>query len=355
LSRVITKAEVSLYISRCFWYNTGHMKIKDLARIVEGTVEGDGDIDITGMDGIDTAEPGDLTFAVDENKLSDAEKSRASCVLTVISSRKSTKPLIRVSNPKLSFLITYNALNAAKEVKTFTHPSANVSEKAIIGKNVHIDAGVYIEDGVKIGDNVTIEANSVIKKNCEIGSFCHIYPNVTLYKNVKLGKNVVLHGGVVLGSDGFGYVKDKGKIYKFPQLGRVIIEDDVEIGSNTTIDRGSLSNTVIGAGSKIDNLCQIAHNVKIGKNALIAAFCGIAGSVTIGSDVTIGGQVGIGDNIKIGDNVTIGAQSGVTSNIKSGAIILGFPARPITQTKRQMAVLSWLEKNYKLVSAKIKE
>jgi len=331
------------------------MKIKDLAKIVEGTVDGDGDIYITGMDGIDTAEPGDLTFAIDENKLSDAEKSKASCVLTLSSSRKSIKPLIRVTNPKLSFLIAYNALNASKEVKAFKHPSSNVSEKAIIGKNVCIGAGVYIDDGVKIGDNVMIEANSVIKKNCEIGSFCRIYPNVTLYKNVKIGNNVILHGGVVLGSDGFGYVKDKGKIYKFPQLGRVIIEDDVEIGSNTTIDRGSLSNTVIGAGSKIDNLCQIAHNVKIGKNALIAAFCGIAGSVTIGNDVTIGGQVGIGDNLKIGDNVTIGAQSGVTSNIKSGSVILGFPARPMDQTKRQMAVLSWLEKNYKLISAKIKE
>lgn len=330
------------------------MKVRDLAKIIDGVVDGDGDIDITGMDGVDTAEPGNLTFAIDEDKLSDAEKSLASCVLTIKSARKSTKPLIRVTNPKLSFIVAYNALNAVKEVKAFTHPSSHVSEKAIIGKNVHIGAGVYIDDGVKIGNNVVIETNSVIKKNCEIGSLCHIYPNVTLYERVKLGNNVVLHGGVVLGSDGFGYVKDNGKIYKFPQLGRIIIEDNVEIGSNTTIDRGSLSNTVIGAGSKIDNLCQIAHNVKIGKNALIAAFCGIAGSVTIGNDVIIGGQVGIGDNIKIGDNVTVGAKSGVIRDVKSGSVIWGFPSRPIAQVKRQMAVLSWLTKNFKLLSDKIK-
>ena len=331
------------------------MKIKDLAKIVDGVVDGDGDIDITGMDGVDTAQPGDMTFAIDEDKLSGAEKSLASCILTTKSARKSAKTLIRVTNPKLSFLVAYNALNATKEVKAFVHPSSHVSGKAIIGKNVHIGAGVYIDDGVKIGDNVMIETNSVIKKNCEIGSLCHIYPNVTLYERVKLGNNVILHGGVVLGADGFGYVKDKGKIYKFPQLGRVIIEDNVEIGSNTTIDRGSLSNTVIGAGSKIDNLCQIAHNVKIGKNALIAAFCGIAGSVTIGNDVTIGGQVGIADNIKIGDNVTVGAKSGIVGNIKSGSVIWGFPAKPIAQAKRQVAVVSWLEKNYKLLAKIIKQ
>ncbi|MFA5143406.1 MAG: UDP-3-O-(3-hydroxymyristoyl)glucosamine N-acyltransferase [Candidatus Omnitrophota bacterium] len=323
------------------------MKILDLARLIKGVVEGNKNINIEGLSGIDTAKSGDLTFAVGEERLKSAEKSDASCVLTDMNIRKSTKTIIRVKNPKLSFLKSYNIFNAPKKRKSFIHPRAAVSKKARLGKNVWIGSGAAIEEGVTIGDHVTIESNSVIKKNCEIGSFCRIYPNVTLYENTKLQKNVILHSGAVVGSDGFGYVKDEGKINKFPQLGRVIIEDDVEIGANTTIDRGSLSDTVIGAGTKIDNLCQIAHNVKIGKNMLMAAQCGISGSTTIGNNVTMGGQAGIVDNITIGDNVTIGAKSAVIGSIKSGTVVWGIPARPIAQTKRQMAVLSWIAKNFR--------
>ena len=326
------------------------MKILELARMIEGVVEGDSDIDIIGLSGIEDAKSGDLTFAVDEENLANAERSKASCVLTNSSIRKSTKALIRVSNPKLSFIVIYNILNAPKDRGSFIHPTAVVSEAARIGKNVWIGPHAAIEEGVIIEDRVIIEANSAIKKNCKIGALCHIYPNVTLYENVKLGRNVILHSGTVIGSDGFGYVKDKGKIYKFPQLGRVIIEDDVEIGANNTIDRGSLSDTVIGAGTKTDNLCQIAHNVKIGKNVLMAAQCGISGSTTIGDNVTMGGQVGIVDNISIGDNVTIGAKSAIIGNIKKNLVVWGMPARPIGQTKRQMAVLSWITKNFKRFS-----
>lgn len=326
------------------------MKIRELAQLIEGRVEGDDDIDINGLSGIEKAKSGDLTFAIDEDRLAGAERSNASCILTNTTIRKSSKALIRVANPKLSFLIIYNTFNTPKDRQSFIHPMATVSDAAQMGINVWIGPNVSIEEGTKIGDHVIIESNTVIKKNCEIGSFCHIYPNITLYDNTKLQKNVVLHSGVVVGSDGFGYVKDKGKIYKFPQLGRVIIEDDVEIGSNTTIDRGSLSDTVIGAGTKIDNLCQIAHNVKIGKNCLMAAQCGISGSTTIGDNVTMGGQAGVTDNVTIGDGVTIGAGSAVIGSVKSGSVIWGIPARPIAQTKRQMAVLSWLAKNFRTFS-----
>lgn len=330
------------------------MKILELAQLIEGVVEGNNDIDIKGLNGVEKAGVGDLTFAIDEDRLGGAERSGASCVLTNKTIRKSSKTLIRVTNPKLSFLIIYNTFNTPKDRESFRHPTATVSDSALIGKNTWIGPNVSIEEGVKIGDHVIIESNSVIKKNCEIGSFCHIYPNVTLYENTKLQKNVILHSGAVVGSDGFGYVKDKGKIYKFPQLGKVIIENDVEIGSNTTIDRGSLSDTVIGAGTKIDNLCQIAHNVRIGKNMLMAAQCGISGSTVIGDNVTMGGQAGVVDNVTIGDNVIIGAKSAVIGSVKSGAIIWGVPARPITQTKRQMAVLSWLTKNFRILSNNIK-
>jgi UDP-3-O-[3-hydroxymyristoyl] glucosamine N-acyltransferase len=331
------------------------MKICDLARLVDGVVEGDGNIDIRGVSGVETAKSGDLAFALNEERLAGAEKSNVSCILTNTNIRKSTKTLIRVTNPKLSFLISSNILNVPRIRESFIHPTATVSDKTRLGKNVWIDSGVRVEEEVIIGDNVVIESNSVIKKNCEINSFCHVYPNVTLYENTKLQKNVILHSGVVVGSDGFGYVKDRGKVYKFPQLGRVIVEDDVEIGSNTTIDRGSLSDTVIGAGTKIDNLCQIAHNVKIGKNCIMAAQCGISGSTVIGDNVNMGGQAGIVDNVTIGDNVMIGAKSAVIGNVKSGMIVWGIPARPIAQTKRQMAVLSWITKNFKILSKIIRQ
>jgi len=295
------------------------MKIKELAILVKGVAEGDDDINITGLSGIESARLGDLTFAVDEAHLTNAEKSDVSCILADSRLRKSTKPLIRVKNPKLSFLIIYNNLHAKESKNAFVHPAAVVSDSAHIGNNVWIGAGAVVEDGVTIGDHVIIESNSVLKKNSRIGSFCHIYPNVTLYENTKLGVNVILHAGAVIGSDGFGYVKDGGKIYKFPQLGSVIIEDNVEIGANTTVDRGSLSDTVIGAGTKIDNICQIAHNVKIGKNVLIAAQCGISGSTVIGNDVTMGGQAGAADNITIGDNVTVGAGSAIIGDIEKNS------------------------------------
>lgn len=326
------------------------MKTSELALLVKGVVEGDGDVDIRGLGGIESAKTGDLTFAMDEEKLSSAERSGASCILTNKAVRSSTKCLIRVANPKLAFLIIYNTLNAPRSRGAFIHPTAVVAESARLGKSVWVGPHVSIEDGVDIGDSAIIESNSVIKKNCRLGPFCRIYPNVTLYEDIVLGRNVVLHSGAVIGSDGFGYVKENGRIYKFPQTGKVIIEDDVEIGANTTIDRGSMSNTVIGAGSKIDNLCQIAHNVKIGKNTLIAGQVGISGSTVIGNDVTIAGQVGIVDNITIASNVIIGGGSSVIGPLKEGEVVWGLPARPIRETKRQMAVLSWMTKHFGAIS-----
>jgi len=257
------------------------VKIKELAILVKGIAEGDDDINITGINSIGSAGLGDITFAIDDEHLTSAEKSDVSCILTNPIIRKSSKPLIKVKNPKLSFILIYNIFKSREVRDAFVHPTAVVSMSAKIGNHVWIGPGVVIEDNVTIGDNVIIESNSVVNKGSQIGSLSHIYPNVTLYENTKLGNGVILHAGAVIGADGFGYVKEDGKIYKFPQLGSVIIEDNVEIGANTTIDRGSLSDTVIGSGTKIDNLCQIAHNVKIGKNMLMAAQCGIAGSTII--------------------------------------------------------------------------
>ena len=331
------------------------MKIRELALLIEGTVEGDENADIMGLSGIESAKQGDLTFAIDEDKLALAEKSKTACVLTTKGMRKSTKPLIRVNNPKLSFIIAYNALDNHPSQKTFIHSSAVVADSVKLGKNVQIGSHASLEDNVVIGDHTIIESGCVIKKNCSIGSRCHFYPNVVLYENMVLKNNIVLHGGVVVGSDGFGYVKDQGQIHKFPQLGRVIIEDNVEIGANTTIDRGSLNDTIIGAGSKIDNLRQIAHNVKLGKNVLMAAQSVIAGSSTIGDNVYMSGQVGIVDNVSVGKNVIIGGQSCVIGDIKDNAVVWGMPARPIAQTKKQMAALAWITKNFSIFSKMIKD
>jgi len=331
------------------------LKIRELALLIEGTIEGDDNVDIKDLSGIESARLGDLTFATDEEKLGLAELSQSTCILTTKSSRKSTKTLIRVNNPKLAFLIAYNAFQGKLPPASFIHPTAVIADSVVLGKNIRIGSHVSIEDGVEIGDHTTIESGVVIKKNCKLGEACNLHANVVLYENVILKNKVILHSGVIVGSDGFGYVRDQEKIYKFPQLGTVVIEDNVEIGSNSTVDRGSLGCTIIGSGSKIDNLCHIAHNVKIGKNVIMAAQSGIAGSSIIGDQVTMSGQVAITDNVTVGKNVRIGGQSAVIGDIEDNAAIWGTPARDLKQTKKQMAVLSWLSKNFYTLSTMIKE
>lgn len=331
------------------------MKIGDLAVLIEGTVDGDDSVDVTGLSAIASAGVGDLTFALDEKRLGLAEKSRSSCVLTGPSIRTSSKPLIRVTNPKLAFLFSYRILCPLQPRSSFIHPSAAVASTVKLGHEVHIGAQVFIDGQVTIGDNVIIESGCVISENCFIGSGCHLYPRVMLYPNTLLKENVILHAGVVLGCDGFGYIKDRGTIHKFPQLGKVVINENVEIGANTTIDRGSLDDTVIGANSKIDNLCHIAHNVKIGRNVIMAAQCGIAGGTVIGDDVTMSGQIAVIDNVIIGKNATIGGKSGIIGNIEDGSVVWGMPAKPLAVAKKQMAVVSWLTKNFSPLSKLIKD
>jgi UDP-3-O-[3-hydroxymyristoyl] glucosamine N-acyltransferase len=331
------------------------MKISDLATLVNGIMESAGDIDIAGLSGIGKAKRTDLTFALDEARLGIAEKSQTACVLTTTTVRKSSKPLIRVQNPKLAFLICYHALYPTQAQAASIHPSAVIAPGVKFGSQVRIGPHVSIEEHVTIGDNVTIESGCVVKKHCTIGTFCHLYPRVVLYENTVLKECVILHAGVVVGSDGFGYVKDHGTIYKFPQLGKVVIEENAEIGANTSIDRGSLEDTVIGANAKIDNLCHIAHNVKIGRNVLMAAQCGIAGGTVIGHGVTMSGQIAVTDNVIIGDNAVIGGKSCVIGHIDANAVVWGFPARPLEQVKKQMAVLSWLTKNFSAVLNVVKD
>jgi UDP-3-O-[3-hydroxymyristoyl] glucosamine N-acyltransferase len=269
--------------------------------------------------------------------------------------RASSKPLIRVKNPKLAFVLLYHELNRPVPREAFVHPSAQVAGSVRCGENVWIGPQVTIDEHVTIGPGTVIESGAVIKKNCSLGSFCHIHPCVVLYEGTVIRDRVILHGGVVVGADGFGYVKDKEAIYKFPQLGRVIIEDHVEVGANTAIDRGALDDTVIGAHSKIDNLCHIAHNVKIGKNVIMAAMCGVAGGTVIGDNVTMSGHIAVIDNITIGRNAMVGGQSGIIGDVDEGVVVWGSPARPLAQAKKQMAVLSWAARNFPALSRLVKK
>ncbi len=331
------------------------MKISDLALLLKGTLESDQDVDVSGISGIANAKYNDVTFALDESKLALAEQSQTACILTTATIRKSSKPLIRVAHPKLAFLKCYQALYQRAPGPASIHSSAVVDESVKLGIGVQIGPQVTIEDNVILGDHVIIESGSIIKSNCLVGAGCHLHPRVVLYEGTVLRQQVILHAGVVVGSDGFGYVKDRDTIYKFPQLGRVIIEDNVEIGANSTIDRGSLDDTVIGANSKIDNLCHIAHNVRIGRNMIMAAQSGIAGSTVIGQNVTISGQVAVTDNVTVGDGAVIGGKSAVIGHVDANMAVWGVPARPLAQTKRQMAVASWLTKNFSALAKIVKE
>ncbi len=322
------------------------IKIIEAAKLVNGTVVGNGEITVKGMEAYDVAEEGDITFALDEAELELAGKSKASCVFTTLSVENYSKTILKVPDMKLAITILYNALLETEiPAKCFIHSRASIAESAILGKNVSIGFNVMVGDNVRIGDNTVIDANCVVGKNVTIGKGSRFYPNVTIYDNMVIGNKVRVHSGSVIGADGFGYMPVDGKIYKIPQLGKVEIEDDVEIGANVCIDKGMFVSTVIGAGTKIDNQVQIAHNTKLGKNVLIAAQGGIAGSTTVGDNTVIGGQVGITDHVNVGKNVKIGARTAVLSSVEDNKTVFGYPHREASDAKRLYALLSLLLKN----------
>ncbi len=291
------------------------MTIFEIAEYIDGKLVGDGTIEISCVADIENAKNGEITFLT-----KDFKQTNASCVIVYEDFQATLNcSIIRVKNPKLAFAKIATILNKAKIIPSQIHSSAVISESAKLGKNVSIAAFCYIGDDSEIGDN------------------CVIHPNVCVEANCKIGDNVILHAGVVIGADGFGYVRDETEYLKFPQIGTVVIENDVEIGANTCVDRGALGETRIGKGTKIDNLCQIAHNVKIGERVIIAAQTGISGSTTIGDDVVIAGQVGIADHVTIESGVVIGAKSAVFPNkIVRKGIWCGIPIQPMEDYKRQV-------------------
>jgi UDP-3-O-[3-hydroxymyristoyl] glucosamine N-acyltransferase len=329
--------------------------LKELARELKLEVAGDSSVEVGAVASIAHAGVADLVFAEDERALEAALGSKAGAVIAKEAAgaqENGVKPVLISPDPKLAFARAASLLHVSAGVGLGVHPTA------IVGKNVTLGLGASIGPHCTVEDNVTLGARTHIGPGCRIGAGveiadqCRLYANVVVYSGTKIGHRAVVHGGVVLGSDGFGFVRDpeSGAYEKFPQRGTLEIGDDVEIGANTTIDRGALEATVIGRGTKIDNLVHIGHNVRVGMNVVIAAQTGISGSAVIEDGAVIAGQVGIADHVTIGAGAILGAQSGVPSNkvIPSGNVVYwGTPARPIKGYLKELATLARLAKRGK--------
>jgi UDP-3-O-[3-hydroxymyristoyl] glucosamine N-acyltransferase len=313
-----------------------------LAKELDGEVLGDGSIALTGFAPAIAAKAGDLTFAENETFFAKAEQSAASAILIDGPFKSSAKVLIRVPNARIAFAKVLPYFFPDKLPAAGIHPSSVISASAAVDPTAHVGPHCHIGENVEIGARVVLRGGNHIGDNCAIGADSHLFPNVILYPLSQIGQRVRIHAGAVIGADGFGYVFDSGIHRKVPQVGRVIIHDDVEIGANAAIDRGALGPTVIGRGTKIDNLVQIAHNVVIGEHCLLVGQVGIAGSTKVGNYTTLAGQVGLAGHLKIGNKVIVAAQSGVMHHIPDGAKWFGTPAQPDRQAKRQMIALEQL-------------
>jgi UDP-3-O-[3-hydroxymyristoyl] glucosamine N-acyltransferase len=317
--------------------------LETVAQAIDGTVVGDGSIEITGVAGIREAREGDLTFLANPRYEAYLELTNASAIIVAENHRDFGKPLIQNANPYLAFLKAVRFFQGDEDrPEPGVHPGAVVAESAAIAPTASIGPLVVVEPGVSVGDGAVIQAGCYLGRGVRVGADSLLYPNVTVREHCEIGERVIIHSGTVIGSDGFGFVRD-GDIYrKLPQVGNVVVEDDVELGACVTIDRATTGTTRIGAGSKIDNLVQIAHNVQVGRNCIIVAQVGISGSTVLGEHVVLAGQVGIVGHIEIGSGAMIGAKSGVSKSVKPGERMFGYPALPVGHAKRVEASLRHL-------------
>jgi UDP-3-O-[3-hydroxymyristoyl] glucosamine N-acyltransferase len=318
------------------------LTVEELARRVEGALEGDGGAVISGVASIEEAEHGDIVFAENDRFLTRAAKSRASAIVAFLDAVVPDKPLIKVENPRFAFARILEMFEPCLNAPPGIHPTAVVGLNSLFGEEVSIGPNTVIGDNVRIGDHAIVMAGCFVGDHCVIGEKTVLYPNVTLYQGTMLGCRVRVHSGTVLGADGFGYTRIGDNIYKVPQIGTVEVHDDVEIGANCTVDRAKTGATIIGARTKIDNLVHVAHNVKIGCDCIIVAQVGVAGSVQIGRGVILAGQAGIKDHITIGDGATVAAQAGLFGDVPAGAHYSGYPARPHREKLRQEAAVEKL-------------
>ncbi len=312
-------------------------RLAELAERVNGELRGDGNITITGVGDLDNAEPGEIVFVDGPQLLPVGESSNASAIIVPPDVHSQHKPFIVTEDPRLAF---------SKVLRLFARdcrPEPGIHRTAVLGKNVSIGEGVsigahtYVGDDVILGDDVVIHPLVYVGPEASIGEKSEVHPQAYIGSRVKLGRRVIIHAGAAVGADGFGFLQTQDGQHKIPQIGTVIIDDDVEFGANSTVDRATVGATRIGAGTKIDDQVHVAHNVVIGKNCLLCGQVGIAGSTKIGDNVVMGGQVGVNDHVEVGDNIAIGAQAGVMGNLEEPGVYSGYPARPHQTQLRALA------------------
>jgi len=325
--------------------------LAELAQAVGGEVRGDDSLVIRGVSGIKEAKEGDIAFVANSKYFSLISSTGASAIITSREVSDALKPIIKTDNPSLAFAKIVSLFSSEEvTLPNGVHSSAVIGENVSLGKNVAIQAFCVIEDNASIGDNSILYAGAYVGQYARIGNDCILHPHVSIREKITIGNRVVVHNGTVVGSDGFGFAKVKGMHHKIPQIGTVVVEDDVEIGANVTIDRARFDKTIIGKGTKIDNLVQIAHNVIIGENSIVVAQAGISGSTVVERNVTVAGQAGLVGHITIGEGAVIAAQAGVTKSVPPNTCVSGYPAKPHHVAKRVNAHVQKLPEMFKKIS-----
>ncbi len=327
------------------------MRLAQLAEIARAELLGTGDVEIRSVTDLEDARPDSIVMIADARRLHDAEASPAGALLVGATLSPVAKPALRAANLRAAFARLLGALADEAPSWTGIHPSAVVAPDAEIGPGAALSALVAVEQGARIGERSRVMAGTVIGARSAVGADCLIYPNVTIYPNTVIGDRVTIHSGSVIGSDGFGYATEDGIHVKIPHVGRVVIEDDVEIGACVTVDRATLGETRIGRGTKIDNLVQVAHNVSIGEGVFVVSLTGISGSVSVGSGAILAGQAGVADHVSVGARARVLGRAGVTRDIPDGATVSGFPARDHREELRVMAAMRRLPELLERVQA----
>jgi UDP-3-O-[3-hydroxymyristoyl] glucosamine N-acyltransferase len=312
--------------------------LQELAVLVQGKVVGDGNTKVSSLTSVDLPKAGSLTFVTDNRGLKEAEVGAFAAIICPEDKAPESKPAIQSKLPKLAWAVLLGLFHPPQTFSGTISKQASVAPSARLGKNVTVEAFAVIGEHVTIDNGAAIRAHAFVDDHSQIGEASVIHPYVMIYRNTVIGKRVVIHAGTVVGTDGFGYVFDGVKQAKVPQIGNVVIEDDVEIGSASAIDRATVGSTTIHKGVKIDNLVQIAHNCDIGEHTCLSAQVGISGSSKVGKFVTMGGRCGLGDHTEVGDQAILGAQTGLPSGkkIPSKQIWIGAPARPYQEMRRQV-------------------
>ncbi len=319
------------------------MTVQELADIVNGRVVGDGETRITRIANLDNATEGEIAYVENEKLLDAAAESKASCLIVRDGAQFPKRTLIEVANPKLAFSLIGAVLHPPVRREPEIHSTAVVAETADVALTAYVGPNVCVGDYTHVGAGTRLEAGVVLGTNVTVGDHCVLHPNVVLYDGVSIGNGVILHAGVCLGADGFGYVRHDLGYQKFPQIGTVVIEDDVEIGAHTCVDRAALGRTRIGRGTKLDNMVHVGHNCDIGERVVIAAQTGISGSVVIEDDAVIGGQVGFGDHTRVQKGAIIGSKAGILpGKIVRPGVWWGIPVQPLDQYKRMNAHMNRL-------------